>query len=217
MELPAHTLQRGKATGWEYVLFAELRRRPQTPEAKRVETILGLLVAANSALEEWRVPVPANKLPEFLRERRKRTAFERAYFDVIGRLNDALKRYRWQSAIIGDMEGFGEELHWNNKVQKGDPWWEYAIVRYLLDRTKMPGELSRVRRCSNCRNWLYATTGHQRFCGDVCRRRYTAASPEFKEKRRNYMKQIYRPEQKQKDERSLALAKGTVQQKKRGT
>jgi hypothetical protein len=93
---------------------------------------------------------------------------------------------------------------------------EMRMVSYLLEALDK-GEISRFRRCSDCQNWFYATTSHQRFCGEACRRRYTAGSPEFKEKRRNYMKQVYRPQQKQRDANSLALAKGTPRKAPTGT
>ncbi len=92
---------------------------------------------------------------------------------------------------------------------------EMRMVSYLLEALDK-GEISRFRGCSDCQNWFYATTSHQRFCGETCRRRYTSSSPEFKQKRRDYMKHVYRPDQKQRDQRSLAVAKGTAKRKKGG-
>lgn len=111
------------------------------------------------------------------------------------------------------------------RPEKALSTWEYMelhMVSYLLKAVDK-GEISRFRHCSDCRNWFYAATSHQRFCGDACRRRYTASNPEFKEKRRTYMKQVYRPQQKQRDANILALAKGshrkapTVAQRKKGS
>ena len=146
---------------------------------------------------------------------------EFAYYKCLEQLTDALKRYQWRSSVEGDITGFAEKLVWEGVLERTKPnsdyfHWEYATVRRLLDDTRTPGEISRFRRCSDCRNWFYAATSHQRFCGDACRRHFTASSPEFKQKRRDYMKKVYRPQQKQRDERSLAVAKGTSKRKQGG-
>jgi hypothetical protein len=222
MKLQEDTLHPYRQGGLDSVLFRILRSHPTRPEVNRVEGILSLLVAANTCLDEWNRLVRSEEttVPEFLEVHRRSKASERAYYDAMERLNIALKRYHWRSAISGDINGFREKLEWEgqsfserNKPKTEYFHWEYAIVRMLLDRTKEPGELSRFRRCSDCQNWFYAVTSHQRFCGETCRRHYTARSPEFKEKRRNYMKQVYRPQQKQRDLRSLSLAKSAVRRK----
>jgi hypothetical protein len=212
----------GQSDGWDRILFCELRDNPTCTNAKRVEEILSLLVAANTYLDEWTKAVDSAlseslTVPGFLGKHRQGKAYERAYYSTLERLTVALKRYHWRSTISGGIEGFREDLDWegqsssdSHKAKAGDFHWEYALVRLLLNCMRKPGELSRFRRCSDCQNWFYAATSHQRFCGEQCRRHYTARSPEFKEKRRNYMKQIYRPQQKQRDLRSFELAKGSV-------
>ena len=216
MKLPAHTLRRGSPKGWDDVLFSQIRRVPPTPEAQRVESILELLVAANTFLSEWQNATSSEAGHGFLAAYCRKDNAERAYRETLARLEETLKPYQWRSAISGDIEGFQEKLEWSEDIPHGPAHWEHAILRVLLERIKIPGELSRIRRCSDCQDWFYATTSHQRFCGKACRRRYTAGSSEFKEKRRNYMKQVYRPQQKQRESRSLALAKDSVRPKSKG-
>ena len=211
-----HTLRRGSPKGWDDALFSRFRLVPPTPEAQRVESILELLVAANTFLSEWQNATSSEAGPGFLGAYCRKANAEQAYHETLARLEEALKPYQWRSAISGDIDGFHEKLEWSENIPHGPAHWEHAILRVLLDRINYPGELSRIRRCSDCQNWFYAATSHQRFCGEACRRRYTASCPEFKEKRRNYMKQVYRPQQKQRESRSLALAKDSVRPKSKG-
>lgn len=93
--------------------------------------------------------------------------------------------------------------------------WEPLLVSHLLKAVDK-GEISRFRRCSECQKWFYAIRGHQHFCGDVCRRKHEAQSPAFKEKRARYMREMYRPDQKRKDERAKRQAGFSEKSKKGG-
>lgn len=197
---------------WDRVLFSVLAEHPTEPAVRRVERILGLLATADECLGEQlrllNLPTPANK-GDFLDISRRKREEEAACCRAVGQINKALKRYRWRSEITVNLEGFWEEVEGG---ANRDPWgaWESAMVRILLrELTKWPGALSRFRHCLECGRWLYATTAHQRFCGEICRRRHASQSPEFKEKRRTYMRERYRPQQKDLQERSLRNAKGT--------
>ena len=206
MSTPPYTLRTDTTGGWERVLFSELRGASRTPEAARVETILNLLVDANKFFRESIDPVPLHDRAAFLHEQQKRNLSQFAYHKTIEDLNDALSRYDWRSEIVGDLDGFHEVLRLNRRVSPGESTWEYAVVRLLLLTLKTPGELDRFRQCSDCRAWFFAASSHQRFCGEACRRHHAAASTEFKEKRRIYMQQVYRPQQKKRDARMKALA-----------
>lgn len=216
MKARPHALHNNTPGGIDHILFSEFRNNPTSPVIQRVETVLSLMVAANTHLHAYQRPVLLKSKPEFIEETRKRSESKRSYLDTLDQLGDALKRYHWRSTIEGDLDGFRESLGWSSEVKAGDQTWEYAVVRLLLDRMRVPGEIARFRRCSECQNWLYAVTSHQRFCGEICRRHYTSGSPEFKEKRRNYMKQVYRPQQKKRDIRQIALAKETLSSKRKG-
>ena len=204
--------RRGK--GWDLVLFRLFRDDSTKPEVKRVEKVLSLMVAAQTHLIEMHTYLRSGddlgSVSKFLSLHRRHKESERAYYMALKQLQTALKRYRWRSSIKGDLDGFGEELEWDDATTSGGHAnWEYAAVRLLLNKTREPGTLSRFRKCSECHEWFYAATSHQHFCKDGCRRRNASRDPEFKAKRRIYMREQYRPQQKELHQRSLALAKGT--------
>ena len=84
-------------------------------------------------------------------------------------------------------------------------YWERMSVGTLLRLARKPGELSRLRRCSECLQWFYAIKGHQQFCGVSCRRRHQAQNQEFKDKRATYMRE-YRTVEKEEEARSKRQA-----------
>lgn len=101
------------------------------------------------------------------------------------------------------------------RVEEPQAGWqvmESFMIARLLDAVN-EGEISRFRRCAVCRRWFYASRGHQQFCGAACRRSHEAQNPAFKEKRRRYMRERYRPLQKELEQRSVKNAK-TAKQKK---
>ena len=53
------------------------------------------------------------------------------------------------------------------------------------------GEIDRVRRCANDRNWFLARTADSRFCSTKCRERYHQRNPEYMAKRREYARNLY--------------------------
>jgi len=227
MKLQAATLRpskksarSGRQEGLDRLFFGFFRDQSKRPEVKRVERILSLMVAAQTNLDEVRRLLRssdnAGSIPEFLDLHERQTASERAYYKALEQLQTALTRYRWRSSVSGDLDGFTEELEWGIEVASGYPTWEYAAVRLLLREMKKAGSVSRFRKCSECRQWFYAATSHQQFCKDACRRRYTSESPEFKEKRRIYMREQYRPQQKEMQQRSLAAVKTTHHTKGKG-
>lgn len=99
--------------------------------------------------------------------------------------------------------------------QDGWDLMEPFMIARLLDAVNQ-GKISRFRQCLDCRQWFYAVRGHQQFCGDACRRRHEAQSPAFKQKRASYMRERYRPLQKELQERSLTLAKRKSKTKGKG-
>jgi hypothetical protein len=216
---PLQTNREASNTGWDKVLFSQFKEHPTKPEVKRVERILSLLAAAETHLSAWRNFDPLSGAPdvsEFLDGYKVLTGFKRAYFASLEQLEAALKRYHWRSAISGNIDGFKEELVCETNAKNKSANWENAVVRFLLEMTKQPGALSRFRRCDECQDWFHAATNHQRFCGDECRKRHASRNPTFKEKRRVYMRDRYRPQQKERNDRSLAMARSTRQKKGKG-
>jgi hypothetical protein len=224
MKVQSHTLRNADGGGWDQFLFGPLRNRPDEPAMMRVDEILSLLVAADSHLREQlgylhRSDPRRNSrvgVPEFLDLHGRSKESERAYQQTLELLNKKLSRYRWEAILTGDISGFRSELH-PIGGSKGE--WELVepfMVAALLKVMDKPGEISRFRRCSDCQQWFYATRGHQHFCGDVCRRRHEAQNPAFKEKRRIYMREKYRPLQKELQERSVRVAKAPRQKQGKG-
>lgn len=60
-------------------------------------------------------------------------------------------------------------------------------LRMILDFARA-GCLTRLRRCLRCHKWLYARFRHQDFCSTKCQQKHYATSPEWKAKRRDYMR-----------------------------
>jgi hypothetical protein len=81
--------------------------------------------------------------------------------------------------------------------------WRYLEV--LVDCANA-GQLDRFRECPACGNWFYATLKAQRCCSIKCRQKLHARSPEFKERRREYMRNL-RASARERDERAEQLAK----------
>ena len=62
-----------------------------------------------------------------------------------------------------------------------------TALRMILDFARA-GYLTRLRKCLRCHNWLYAKFKHQEFCSTKCQQKHYAISPEWKAKRRDYMR-----------------------------
>jgi hypothetical protein len=206
MKSQARTLQ-NKSGGWDAILFSHLSEHSNKPAVKRVEKIFNLLVAAQTYSDQLE-RVEKNPSIEILKYRE----YKRAYYDCLAQLGDAVKNYRWRITINYNSEeffGFKADLDpVNANYDYGH--WEYALVHLLLEKAQKSGrDFSRFRRCqhSDCQRWFYAETTHQIFCGENCRKRHASQSPEFKEKRRIYMREKYRPQQKELEQRSIANAR----------
>ena len=129
-------------------------------------------------------------------------------------LRIGLGRYKWHPCIDPSM---GSGPHF--KVA-------FAIVGVVFDKERASEQnavqwivkhidtVQTVRRCrvATCRRWYYAKTDHQKYCGDSCRQKDAAQGEDFKEKRRIYMRTVYRPKEKERNER----AKRLVSPKERG-
>jgi hypothetical protein len=60
-------------------------------------------------------------------------------------------------------------------------------LQMVLDLARA-GYLDRLRRCTCCTMWLYAKFKHQNFCSTKCQQKHYAQSPDWKAKRRDYMR-----------------------------
>ncbi len=64
-------------------------------------------------------------------------------------------------------------------------------LEMILKLTQV-GDLTRLRRCGNCKHWLYARFRHQTFCSLKCQQKYYTRSDAWKAHRRNYMRRYYK-------------------------
>jgi len=118
-------------------------------------------------------------------------------------LNTLLNRYRMAPGLVCETDGTWE-LGWLDCDAKTDSErWEAKTALWIAGLASS-GLLTRVRHCRNCSKWFYAHTEHQSHCSESCRKKFSASSPIFKAKRARYMREQYRPSQKQQDENSLA-------------
>jgi hypothetical protein len=191
--------------------FDPFREHPTVTAIQRVEKVLSLMVAADTLAREQREQKRfydrAGK--DWRREDGK--SFQEslgASSRTWGLLNVALRRYPClplAQGAIGRFEIIDRPV--TSSTGRWSPWERWAVGT-LLNLAKKPEELSRLRRCSECSQWFYAIRLHQQFCGESCRRRHTAQDPSFKEKRAAYMRETYRPLQKELDANNSAAVKG---------
>lgn len=112
------------------------------------------------------------------------------------KLNHRLLAYRlspWYYASLGLYPILGWWSKKDRPKDDDDPaanvWFteEDAIIQ-IIDLAR-EGLLSRIRRCP-CRGWFFAKFSHQRFCCTRCQQAYFRSSPEYREKRKKYMKDL---------------------------
>jgi hypothetical protein len=63
-------------------------------------------------------------------------------------------------------------------------------LQMILKLTQI-GYLTRLRRCAQCRKWIYAGFRHQIFCSATCQQKKYTKSEQFKAHRRRYMQERY--------------------------
>ena len=121
---------------------------------------------------------------------------------LIRELNRLSERYKWSPSYRASATGLSLSWHFPDQQSWEDTavWW----IRRLVENHT----LHRLRRCSQCQTWFYAATEHQRFCCEKCRKKHASESPIFKEKRRRYMAEVYRPRERQEQIAALDKARG---------
>ena len=143
----------------------------------------------------------------------------RHFFALFNELRLCLSRYRWTPAVSNSDYWHLERIFlWES--QTPDDQWENRAVQFLLanvqGRYEKGALIERFRRCRQCSDWFYALSDHQLSCQEACRKKYASQNPEFKEKRRRYMREDYRPGQKLLHETSIArLKEASVSQTRR--
>jgi hypothetical protein len=198
------TLRKKQADGWDASLLVPLREQPTNPAVQRVEKVLSLLVAADTCAGEQREFIGYLRAPDHHQAERA-AEFDESLREArrVCRLIDAaLSHYKMEWLVGVAIGGFW--IAPRIAVKGNDRWahWEARAVGALLRFANKPGELSRFRRCAECRQWFYAADSKQRFCGPPCYRRHESQKPAFKEQRARYMSETYRPREKKEEAES---------------
>jgi hypothetical protein len=166
---------------------------PEKPQARRVNTILDLLVAI----------------------RNEKGFYEKA--QMIDRLQQAFRRYRWTRGIFFATDGTHEDVTPAKQIVDDDGW-EYSVVHVLLIIAGYyPDYLSKIERCTVCRRWMIRRKLDHRFCGGKCRQYEYDHDPERVQQHRANMRRLYQVE-KERAERAkrgvVSLGRARNKQKK---
>jgi hypothetical protein len=173
----------------------------KTRRGKRVVTILERMLQ----LEEITRPIkPEEPMIAALEWKRTDPDKYQLHWDIEKRramLNGELSRYRFTPHARVVMGGGGQgpsqwAAWWRGDSAAAKPEGRLRMVasealELLLKLTQI-GDLSRLRRCAHCQNWLYARFRHQTFCSTKCQQKHYTQTEQWKEHRRRYMRNRYR-------------------------
>ena len=109
---------------------------------------------------------------------------------LLPRANRILAKCHW-SPRVSFNPGAPVTYAWKGATEKVD--WENRFVFWLL-KLHNRGEAVLIRNCRDCGRWFYAVTNHQWHCDQRCRQHLYSTHPNFKEKRRQYMRELRRNE-----------------------
>jgi len=115
-------------------------------------------------------------------------------------LQRELSRYRFtphaEVIVGGGGRGPSQWMAWWKGDSGTRPEKQLGIVasealEMILKLTQL-GDLTRLRRCTHCHEWLFARFRHQDFCSTLCQQKSYTQTPKWKEHRRRYMRDRYR-------------------------
>jgi hypothetical protein len=112
----------------------------------------------------------------------------------LNELNRDLSRYLFRPLVSPTYDANWHPTRWLLTWYSGRPGRKPIGKSWPLDRIfdlARAGQLSRLRRCSRCRNWLYAKFRHQSFCSLKCQQKHYTETEAFKAHRRQYMRDRY--------------------------
>ena len=116
----------------------------------------------------------------------------------LNKLNRDLRRYVFRPLVAPWYDSYWHStrwvVHWYSGRPGRKPIAKFAPLDMIFDLARA-GLLNRLRRCSHCRNWLYAKSKVQIFCSTKCQQRHFTATEAFKAHRREYMRRWYYQEQ----------------------
>ncbi len=160
----------------------------QSPSWGEAQQEIKILHTSTGKGELWRDPRLKSLVPEkFARQ----TEIEERKASI----NLRLRRYRFAPMVhrSGDTQwAVIWQLQFRSKRQVKIKEGVFEIndglaLQRVLDLARA-GYLNRLRRCSNCTKWLFANFRHQNYCSQGCQQKHYSQSPDWKRKRRDYMR-----------------------------
>jgi hypothetical protein len=123
-------------------------------------------------------------------------------------INERLGRYRWRPFLHNYPHYMYLHTWYLSTRRSAEEKWENNAVRWLLQHHikgsgRLPAPILRFRQCGQCSDWFYALTNFQAYCSTDCRQKNYRDSPEFRAKRATYMREKYRPEEKEREQRAI--------------
>jgi hypothetical protein len=113
----------------------------------------------------------------------------------LNELNRNLSRYLFRPLVSPRYDATWHPTQWVVHWYSGRPGRQLPIAKFgpldMIFDLARAGQLSRLRRCSRCRNWLYAKFRHQLFCSLKCQQKRYTETEAFKAHRRQYMRGRY--------------------------
>ena len=193
------------------IFLDEANKRPNAPSVRRVLELVKILRdAENRRLEWWqRAKVRGAGLAgatgaPFNRELQN---LEDGLGQLIEKADGALLRYKWTPTIYRDeFRSLAHAFHWNDK-RASESFSENEAVAWLLRQVSgsgmVPAPILRFRQCRRCSRWFYALTNHQTYCSTKCRQKDHADNPVFRAKRATYMRETWRPQEREFNQKAL--------------
>jgi hypothetical protein len=113
--------------------------------------------------------------------------------EMFARLGKAFRRYRWTLEPVYHGDGWHERKASAQRLRSDDDRWEHGAIFILLGLAQHhPDWLSKIKRCSVCRNWMLARKSDHRFCSRKCRQYEYDNDPEVRERKLSNMRRLYR-------------------------
>jgi hypothetical protein len=169
---------------------------------KRVENLIEACHRTSALVEDIKASVGPN------------SGQDKELVRAISELNMGLGRYKWHPGVLASMDAASHfKILFGILSAPSDPTLavEHYAVQWIVEYVDA---VHRVRRCRvrTCRQWFYAKTDHQKYCGPACRQKDASQGDTFKEKRRDYMKK-YRSGEAERDERAKRIANRLARRK----
>ena len=174
------------------------KRHSEVLDLRKSVGFIGIPLKLLSQLVSYINSAKAPKDKKIVRVLEQLLALEEIRADKIdgplNELNRDLSRYLFRPLMSPTYDATWHPTRWLLTWYSGRPGREpigkFGPLDMIFDLARA-GQLSRLRRCSHCRNWLYAKFRHQSFCSLKCQQNHYRETEAFKAHRRQYMRDRY--------------------------